>query len=109
MGIHETSDSTLSDFILSPKPALVLFGATWSGHSALMLQVFNAIAEQYGEGEFQLCYADVDKCQKMVAKFGIGTIPATVLFSRGSIQSIRTGYIPHEDVVSLIGDYEKRK
>lgn len=101
MSTITVTDKTFSGVIMNEKPTLVLFGASWSGHSQLMLQIMDSIAEQYPD-EVQVCIAQADENADTIAKFGIRQVPTLALFKSGRLEGVRIGRQSREDTSAFV-------
>lgn len=77
----------LAEISTNCKPALVVVQACWSGGSHLMDLIVNKI-----EGEFQdqikVIRIDLDVYKELLSQFGIESVPAFLLISKGQIVEI---------------------
>lgn len=98
---NRVSDETFSDFIMLDKSTLILFGASWSGHTQLMEKVVESVSEQFGN-DIQTCVALADDCTETIAKFGIRQVPSLALFRKGRLLGVRIGLQSRDDTSAFV-------
>lgn len=80
MAIIQATDSTFEEKVLkSPSAVLVDFYADWCGPCKLAAPVLEELSEVYA-GKVDIVKIDVDKDPKNAEKYGVMSIPTTILF-----------------------------
>lgn len=72
----------------SPEPVLVDFWAAWCGPCRMMSPTLTALAR-----DFKVCKVDVDKNQKLAARYNVSSIPALMIFKNGQVVAEHLGVI----------------
>ena len=80
---------------------LVDFYATWCGPCRMISPILEEIDEKY-QGKVKIAKVDVDECGDLAAKYGISAIPALIVFKNNEIFTSNIGFMPKEEIVSLI-------
>ena len=77
----------LAEISTNRKPALVVVQACWSGGSHLMDLIVNKIEEEFQE-QIKVLRIDLDVHKELLSQFGIESVPAILLISKGQIIEI---------------------
>lgn len=77
----------------SNEPVLVDFWAEWCGPCRMMTPTLVALAR-----DFKVCKVNVDKNQKLAARYDVSSIPALLIFKNGRIAAQHLG-VTSEDVL----------
>ena len=70
----------------SSEPVLVDFWAEWCGPCRMMSPTLEALAR-----DFKVCKVNVDKNQKLAARYDISSIPALKIFKNGQVVAEHLG------------------
>ena len=73
----------------SSEPVLVDFWAAWCGPCRMMSPTLTALAR-----DFKVCKVDVDKNQKLAARYNVSSIPALMIFKNGQVVAEHLGLTP---------------
>ncbi len=83
MAVLDVTDSDFEEKVLkSDLPVLVDFWAPWCGPCKMAEPVLEELAEQY-KGKVTFVKVNVDENQASTGKYGILSIPTTILFKGG--------------------------
>jgi thioredoxin 1 len=83
MATFNVNDSDFEDKVLkSATPVLVDFWATWCGPCKLAEPILEELSETYKD-KVSVAKVDVDANTKYSEKYGILSIPTTILFKKG--------------------------
>ena len=77
----------LAEISANCKPALVVVQACWSGGSHLMDLIVNKIEEEF-QDQIKVIRIDLDVHKELLSQFGIESVPAFLLISKGQIIEI---------------------
>ena len=97
MALKNTTDATFADdVLLSDKPVLVDFWATWCGPCRKVAPILEEISEQYGD-KIEVVKLDTDANIDTAARYGIVSIPTLNVYVKGQV------------VKSIVGAHPKPK
>ena len=95
---------SFSEIINSNTPTLVDFYADWCGPCKTMAPILEDLKQKIGDSA-KVIKIDVDKNQKVSAKYKIQSIPTLLLFKEGKIIWRQSGVVPG----SYVGEINQRK
>jgi thioredoxin 1 len=97
MALKNTTDATFADDVLmSDKPVLVDFWATWCGPCRKVAPILEEISEQYGD-KIEVVKLDTDANIDTAARYGVVSIPTLNVYVKGQV------------VKSIVGAHPKPK
>jgi thioredoxin 1 len=97
MALKNTTDATFADDVLmSDKPVLVDFWATWCGPCRKVAPIMEEISEQYGD-KIEVVKLDTDANIDTAARYGVVSIPTLNVYVKGQV------------VKSIVGAHPKPK
>ena len=104
MGASNIGDSEFDSLILKQrKTAAVVFWAGWNNISRQFMPTFDAVAN---ENSHLLAFyrADVDATAAVVAKYGISSVPVTLLFKNGVLAGQLIGAVTKSQLSSFVSN-----
>ena len=92
MATFDISDKDFEEKVLkSEKPVLVDFWAEWCGPCKMAEPVLEELAEEYDD-KVLIAKLNVDENQTFTGKYGVMSIPTTILFKDGEELGRQTGF-----------------
>ena len=88
---------------IKDKLVLVDFYATWCGPCRMMHPI---IEEGAKEENIKVIKVDVDKHDELARNYGIMSIPTIILFQNGNLVEKNIGFIPKEQLLTMIKNYK---
>lgn len=106
MATINVTDQDFEEKVLkADKPVLVDFWAEWCGPCKMAEPVLEELSEEYKD-KVTIAKLDVDKNQQTTQKYGIMSIPTTILFKGGEEAGRQVGFAgkkPFEDLIDKGG------
>ncbi len=100
--VNELTKSNFEqEVMLSDKPVLVDFWASWCGPCKMVSPIIDSLAEEY-EGKIKVCKVNVDAESELASAFAVVSIPTVVLFKDGKIASKSVGARSFDDFCDMI-------
>ena len=92
MALNKVTDSSFDqDVLKNSLPVLVDFYADWCGPCKMAEPILEELSENY-KGKLVLVKINVDENQQTAGKFGVMSIPTTILFKDGSEVGRQVGF-----------------
>jgi thioredoxin 1 len=102
MATFDISDSDFEEKVLkSATPVLVDFWAPWCGPCKMAEPVLEELSDQY-EGKIAVLKLNIDDNQTSPAKYGVMSIPTTILFKDGQELGRQIGFAGKDVFEDLI-------
>lgn len=102
MAAIDIGDKDFQEKVLDSKlPVLVDFWASWCGPCKMAAPVIEELSKKY-EGKVSVVKVNVDENQESPQKYGVLSIPTTVLFVNGKEVGRQVGFAgekPFEDLI----------
>lgn len=106
MTICHTKDTTFAQDLVSEGLTLVNFWATWCGPCRMFGPILEAFDQEYS-AEVRTLKVNVDEDADTAARFGIMSIPTTILFKDGEPIAKLNGVVRIEELKRFIADHRK--
>ena len=100
-GLVELSEKNFDDIVVSGKPILVDFWASWCGPCQFMLPIFDKLAKKYGD-KIVFARLNVDDNQSVAARYDVYAIPTFIVFQDGKAVDRAVGAVGEPGLESLI-------
>ena len=101
MSIINLNEKNFEQEVLkSDKKVLIDFWASWCGPCRMLGPVIDEIAAE--RDDIKVCKVNVDEEGELAQKFRVVSIPMLVVMEGGKVVNQSIGFIPKEQVLSLI-------
>ena len=105
MALKQTTDATFADdVLLSDKPVLVDFWATWCGPCRKVAPILEEIAAQYGD-KIEIVKLDTDENQDTAARYGVTPIPTLNVYVKGEVVKTIIGAHPKPKLLRELEEF----
>jgi thioredoxin 1 len=102
MAFIDLNDNDFEKKVLSSKlPVFVDFWAAWCGPCKMASPVLEELSEEY-QGKVEFYKVDVDKNKDVPMKFGVRSIPTTILFKSGKEVERQVGFSGKKSFEDLV-------
>ena len=99
-----SDDNFQTEVLDNAEPVLVDFGATWCGPCKRMEPVIAHASLNY-EGRIKFGKVDVDRSRRLASEYGVGGVPALVLFHKGQEIDRAVGYHSLSDLSGWLDEH----
>lgn len=99
--VKELSGANFNEAILSSKPVLVDFWASWCGPCRMVSPIIDQIAEEY-DGKIIAGKVNVDEEGALAAEYAVVSIPTVILFKDGKPAEKLVGAHSGDDYADMI-------
>ncbi len=93
--------TSFENIILSEKPVLIDFFATWCGPCKMLAPVLKEVKDSLGE-RITILKIDVDKNQALSSKYQVRGVPTMILFQNGKQLWRQSGVLSKEEIIKNI-------
>ena len=97
---------TFNDVIMSDKPVLVDFFATWCQPCKMMHPVLEEVKARLGD-KICIIKVDVDKHQDVATGYRIQSVPTLMLFKNGEMLYRQSGAMSRNELLALLDPFLK--
>lgn len=93
--------TNFNTIISSNTPILVDFYADWCGPCKMLAPILKQVKDELGTA-VRIVKIDVDKNQKLAAKYQVRGVPTMILFRGGNQLWRQSGVLQKNDIISVI-------
>ena len=105
MALKNTTDATFADdVLLSEKPVLVDFWATWCGPCRKVAPILEEISAQYGD-KIEVVKLDTDANIDTAARYGVVSIPTLNVYVKGQVVKTIVGAHPKPKLLRELEEF----
>ena len=94
-----TNENFEQEVLMSKKPVLVDFWASWCGPCRMLSPIIEEIAQE--QKNKKVCKINVDEQPELSKKFDVMSIPTLIVFKNGKVAKRASGARPKQSVVEL--------
>ena len=98
--IHVNKNNFQEEVLLSDKPVLLDFWATWCGPCRMVSPILDEIAAQHSD--IKVGKINVDEQPELAAQFRVMSIPTLVVMKNGRIVQQAVGARPKAQILSML-------
>jgi len=98
--LHITKDNYEQEVVMSQKPVLVDFWASWCMPCRMVSPIIDEIAEE--REDIKVCKINVDDEPALASQFGIMSIPTLVVIKDGKVVNKSMGARPKQQILELL-------
>ena len=96
MSVKDVNEKEFEEEVLKSKtPVLVDVWATWCGPCRMYSPIVDEVSEEYKD-KLKFVKVDADENENIAAKYGIMSIPTTLLIENGKLKAQSVGAVPKE-------------
>ncbi|RRQ50656.1 thioredoxin [Maribacter algicola] len=96
--------SSFKNIVDSEIPVLVDFYADWCGPCKMLAPILKQVKDAMGD-RLKIVKIDVDKNQKLAAKYNVRGVPTMMLFKNGKQVWRQSGVLQKNDILNVIKQY----
>ena len=95
------TNTNIEDILVSEKPVMIDFWATWCGPCRVLSPTVDEIAEEM-EGKVVVAKCNVDDADDIAAQFGIRNIPTLIFLKDGQPVARMVGVVSKEAIMAQL-------
>lgn len=101
------TDEFQQEVIKSIGPVAVIFTAPWCSFCDSMMKIAEAVEKEIPDAK--IFKIDVGLERELAAKYTVSTVPATIIFSAGTIKERKTGLLKKSELFTMLSKAPVRK
>lgn len=91
---RELSEKIFDQVIIEQKkPAVLVFGAEWSGNSEIMHSMMERVSQEFAS-QLDFYKVDLEKQAEISRFLGVSEVPTTIMLRDGEIVNLIRGFLP---------------
>ncbi len=103
---HTYTDTNFeSDVLKSRVPVVVDFWAEWCPPCKILSPIIEELSQEVDEAKIKIGKLDVDANQEMSMKYGVMSIPTTLVFKNGEVVDKFVGAMSKEALMEKLAPY----
>ncbi len=96
MSVEDVNEKDFEEKVLKSKiPVIVDVWAPWCGPCRIYSPIIEEVSNDY-EGKIKFVKVDADENENIAARYGIMSIPTTLLIENGKVKAQSVGAVPKE-------------
>ena len=96
--------ANFSDIIASDDTVLIDFSADWCGPCKMLTPILKQVKDEMG-ATIKIVKIDVDKNQKLAAKYQVRGVPTMILFKKGKQLWRQSGVLQKDEIIRIVKSY----
>ncbi|KAF2068678.1 hypothetical protein CYY_010001 [Polysphondylium violaceum] len=95
-------DADFEPYIQQNQFVLAVFSAIWCSPCRALDPIVEKIAQDY-KGRVSVCKIEVDVCPATTKKYGIRSVPTSIIFENGKKSATIDGLASREEIIECLG------
>ena len=103
-GKIEVLNTNTFDAAIAKGTVIVDFWAAWCGPCKIMAPAFESAASKSAGVKF--AKLNIDGNQEIAGRYGIMSIPTTIVFKNGNVKDMHTGALSEKEILKMADKYK---